>query len=211
MPTRGRSSFVDRALQCFFSQTWPEKELVIADDADNPSFPDGFAKLGSDSPEGWTQYQYHLLPWRLSIGAKRNICCSRATGEVIWHLDDDDWSAPQRMADQVNKLIESGKPVTGYKTLEFRGEPQGRQHIVTERYLYTSDVPDYAPGSTLCYTRDWWLMHPFADRETGEDSQFASEAKGNMVTTDAGEMMWATIHPGNTSPRDLRTKNWSAL
>jgi glycosyltransferase involved in cell wall biosynthesis len=195
MPTRGRSSFVARALACFDSQTWPDKELVIADDADHPSFPDGLRAR--------QEIQYDCLPRRLSIGAKRNVCCSRATGEIIWHLDDDDWSAPERMADQVNRLLETGKPVTGYSALEFRDD--------TRRWLYASRAPDYAPGSTLCYTRAWWISHPFVDRDVREDGQFTDEAKGNISVVDAGGLMWASIHPGNTSPRDLRTKEWSQL
>lgn len=189
MPTRGRPDFAKRALACFDSQTWPDKELVIADDADAPSFPNGI--------EG-PAIQYHRLPRRLTVGAKRNICCSRAGGEIIVHLDDDDHSAPGRFADQVERLIASGKAVTAYRSMVFRdidGNPVARY--------------DGLPiGTSLCYTRQWWLAHPFADREVGEDGQFAMAAMSQSVSVDAGELMWATTHAGNTSPRDLRKQEW---
>ena len=36
-----------------------------------------------------------------TVGEKRNFGVSRACGEIITHFDDDDWSAPARLADQI--------------------------------------------------------------------------------------------------------------
>ena len=38
MPTRGRQAYAIDAVSCFRCQTYPDKELIILDDADNPSF-----------------------------------------------------------------------------------------------------------------------------------------------------------------------------
>src|SRR4051812_3839673 len=54
-----------------------------------------------------------------SFGAKRNIGIAQSLGDIIVHLDDDDWSAPTRVASQVERLLASGKAVTGYRTMPF--------------------------------------------------------------------------------------------
>jgi glycosyltransferase involved in cell wall biosynthesis len=51
-----------------------------------------------------------------SIGAKRNLGCEAARGEIIAHWDDDDYSAPGRLEDQVRRILTSGKAVTGYNS-----------------------------------------------------------------------------------------------
>ena len=44
----------------------------------------------------------------MPIGAKRNIACELAQGEVIAHWDDDDWMAPAWLGSQVETLLSKG-------------------------------------------------------------------------------------------------------
>lgn len=197
MPTRGRFVHALSAALQFQLQTWPDKELVIADDADMPSFPDGVHYPGFD-------VQYHRIP-RMTIGAKRNLCCARARGEIVIHLDDDDFSAPARFLDQVMRLTESGKAVTGYSAMRFT---DGRN------WWQYRGGPECALGTSLCYQRDWWKQHPFPTEQIGEDGAFVKVAlrARELVVADAGELMHATIHPLNTSPRGNMTGScWKAL
>jgi hypothetical protein len=71
----------------------------------------------------------------------------------------------------------------------------------------------YALGTSLVYRREWWRLHRFPEVQIGEDNGFSQQAaaRGALVTADAGEMQWATIHPGNTSPRQLRGNQWVKL
>ena len=59
---------------------------------------------------------------------------------------------------------------------------------------------------------DWWRSHPFAALQIGEDNDFVRRAwnAGQLETEDAGDLMHATIHPGNTSPRTMND-NWRPL
>jgi hypothetical protein len=127
-----------------------------------------------------------------------------ARGEIIWHADDDDFSHPDRLADQVSRLVETGKAVTGYRSMRFT---DGR------RWWQYTGGPQYALGTSLCFRRDWWQRNPFTDLQIGEDNQFVARARsqGQLITADAGDLMWATIHPSNTSPRQLNGKNWRSL
>jgi O-antigen biosynthesis protein len=132
----------------------------------------------------------------IQIGPKRNFGCERAAGAFIAHWDDDDHSAPGRLADQLQRLDESGKAVTGYHSMRFTDG---------ERWWRYGGTVNYALGTSLCYRRDWWRARRFRSLQVGEDNQFVSEADalGELVTADAGELMYATVHPGNTSPRKM--------
>jgi len=196
MPTRGRQAFAREALKCFFTQTWYDRELVIIDDADDPSFPDGLDVFS---------VQYHRMATRLTVGAKRNVACSRAQGQIIAHWDDDDHSAPERLEDQVIRLLDSGKSVSGYSSMRFTDGEKWWQ--------YTSFDKSYAVGTSLVYTRDYWQRHPFSQVQISEDNLFIMPARSasDIVTADAGPMQWARTHPGNTSPRQINTKQWREI
>lgn len=195
MPTRGRQAFAAAAVEYWRAQTYPHRELVIVDDQDKPSFPAGISGEG---------IQYHVLRQRLTIGQKRNIACSRAAGEIIAHFDDDDVSAPGRLADQYARLMESGKSVTSYSSMRFKSE-QGW-------WLY-SGAPGKGIGSSLMFRRDWWTGNAFVGDPVGEDGVFIARASaaGQLELAEARDLMYATIHPGNTSPRELKTPQWSKI
>ena len=137
------------------------------------------------------------------IGPKRNYGCERAAGKIVAHWDDDDYSAPGRLADQIQRLLESGKAVTGFHSMRFTDGA---------RWWKYEGTRNYALGTSLCYRRAWWLAHPFPAVQVGEDNQFVgtAHAAGELVTADAGDLMYATNHPGNTSPRKMGD-NWRPL
>lgn len=145
----------------------------------------------------------HLEGDPLLIGEKRNFGCERALGEIIFHFDDDDFSAPGRMADQLQRLHESGKSVTGYHSMRFSDG--------TADWMYEG-VRNYAIGTSLCYRREWWESHRFPAIQIEEDSQFGAVAwaHGQLSTEHARDLMWASNHTGNTSPRTLGA-NWRKL
>src|SRR5678816_1480647 len=110
MPTRGRREFAEKAVVSFLSQTYQNKELIIFDDADDPSF---------DLKKWPNGIHYYRTTQRFTVGAKRNICCELANGELIVHWDSDDWSRSGRIELQVQLLEESGLSVVGFKSLAF--------------------------------------------------------------------------------------------
>src|SRR6185503_11310823 len=142
MPTRGRRVWANQALKCFLAQTYEHKDLIILDDEDNPSFP--------ISPK-YPNVAHILLKERMSIPDKRNMAARVATGDIIWHLDSDDWSAPNRMKEQVNLLEESGKALVGYHSLIFHDETRGA--------WYFKGHQGYPMGTSQCYRKYFWKLH----------------------------------------------------
>ncbi len=190
MPTRGRKAWAAQALACFLRQTYAAKNLFIVDDREDPSFPDG-------AP--YPNVAHLLIADRQSIPAKRNIAAGLANGEILWHLDSDDWSSPERMADQVRRLEESGKAVTGYHSLLFYSETE----LMWGRY---KGATNYALGSSLCYWKSFWKDHPFhEDKKIGEDNEFvfAAANEGQLISVDGEQCMVARVHPDNTSRKDM--------
>lgn len=189
MPTRSRRNYAQQAVECFLSQTYLNKELVILDDFDNPSFPDGLTH---------PLIRYHRTDNIIyNIPMKRNRVNALANGDIIWHLDSDDYSAPNRMADQINRLKETQKSVTGYGNLLFYQEATGKVFEYRQR--------DYACGSSLCYLRSFWLKNQFIEiKATGSDNFFVKAAResGELDSTIGGSDLIARIHDGNTSRKE---------
>jgi glycosyltransferase involved in cell wall biosynthesis len=203
LPTRGRSAWAAQALQCFLSQDYPNKELVVIDDADDLSFPE---------PPQLEGVRYLRNATRLTIAQKRNQVCAEASGDVIMHVDSDDWSAPERMWFQHQLMMDSGKAVCGFRTLLFYDE-HARQ---AWRYEGRSD---YALGTSLAFTKDFWAAHPFQEwrrpgelRLTGSDNVMVKAAAdaGQLLTVPGRQMMVARIHQGNTSPKICQT-HWKKV
>jgi glycosyltransferase involved in cell wall biosynthesis len=190
MPTRGRSEWARRALECFLAQHYPHKELIILDDAQDPSFMPIHAS-------SLIRYMRHSEHW--PIPKKRNQCCQVAVGEIICHWDSDDFSDPWRMTEQVELLETSGKQVVGYSSMLFFDEAAnawGR---------YVGDA-DYGLGTSLMYFKRWWKKHPFKHELTiGEDNDFVYQARqeGQCVSTPGEGMMVARVHSDNTSKKNI--------
>jgi glycosyltransferase involved in cell wall biosynthesis len=94
MPTRDRTSFATQAIRYFQRQDYPNRELIVVDDGSDQLVP-----LGDD------RIRYLRPSRRLSIGAKRNLACRAARGELIAQWDDDDWYAPGRLSAQAAPLL----------------------------------------------------------------------------------------------------------
>ena len=110
MPTYNRREFVSQAIHYFLRQDYPNKELIIIDDGTD---------IISDLVPDNQCIRYLHLDHRATIGAKRNIACQQAKGEIIVHWDDDDWYAPHRLSYQLEALFREGTEVCGTNRLLF--------------------------------------------------------------------------------------------
>jgi hypothetical protein len=139
-----------------------------------------------------------------TIGQKRNFACERARGEVVAHWDDDDWSAPKRLEEQLLQLQNSKRAVVAYSTMLFTDGARW--------WRYHSDHPD-AIGTSLCYRRDWWAAHRFRARQIGEDGDFSREAQnaGQLSLVPCQDQIVASVHRGNTSARELSLICWKPV
>jgi glycosyltransferase involved in cell wall biosynthesis len=196
MPTADRRSFVPRAIEYFRRQTYPNKELIIVDDGADP--------IG-DLIAQRENIIYLRPPSRLSVGAKRNLACEKAHGEIILHWDDDDWHAPHRISYQVDALLNSGTDVCGINNMFFLNQSDGR----TWQYSYPTNQRFWLSGSTLCYRKSFWAKHRFPEVNVGEDARFIwAGSRARMTLLSDSTFHVGIIHKGNVSPKQTRGVYW---
>lgn len=180
-------------IQCAQYQTHENREiLILADGRD----------VADLVPNDGIRYYYQSE--FVTIGAKRNAGCELARGELICMFDDDDWSGPERLASQIARLRETGKSVTGYRTMRFTNG--------SDWWRYDGEQ-GYALGTSLCFLRTWWMGNRFPANQVGEDAGFVKRAheQGVLSVAEAGELMFATIHGGNSCPRNVLGSKWTRL
>lgn len=199
MPTAGRRAFVAQAVAYFLRQEYGPAELIVVDDG-----ADAVADLLPADP----RLRYLRLPQRRSVGAKRNLACEAAAGEIVVHWDDDDWSAPRRLRYQVEELLRQGADICGLSAVNYY-DPWRRQ---AWQYVYPPHAQAWVAGNTLCYRKDYWRRNPFADIDVGEDTRFvqARLAQRLAVLPDASIFV-AVIHAHNVSPKRPRGARWRPL
>lgn len=244
MLTKDRPELAARAVRCFQRQTYENKRLLIVNsghsgpltkDEDQSYEPGGIVEPCFIGIDGWT------------IGALRNHACyyashhyteARTRPEIFATWDDDDYSNPNRLTEQVALLQASGADAVGYNQMLF-WRTGGAPHQAGEEpdtwdgeqsWLYTNPSPSYALGTSLCYWRKTWERRPFPDLPrpgcaTGEDTEWirgldVHAASSRMAPWDSPQgpafqpRMIATIHGGNTSGqyRNLsESKSWTRV
>jgi O-antigen biosynthesis protein len=165
MPTSNRRSFVQLALRLFLQQDYPNKELVIVDDGEDAV---------EDLVSSVAGVSYFRLPGRATIGAKRNLACEQARGEIIAHWDDDDWYSPDRLRYQVAPIIAGEADITGLENA-FVMELNSGQFWSTQPALHQRMFVGNVHGGTLVFRKylfsegmrypeinlaeDAWLLH----------------------------------------------------
>ncbi len=197
MPTADRRSFVPRAIQSFLRQDYPDRELIVLDD--------GVDSIADLIPAD-DRIRYIRLSNRLTMGAKHNIGCQSARGEVIVHWDDDDWHAGWRISYQVRELLARPQStLCGLARLYFFEPGSGRAW----EYVYPSGSRPWVSGATFCYYRTFWEQHRFPDMNEGADTVFVWGLQdANIVAHADNRFYLAIVHPGNTSPKRINDPSW---
>lgn len=164
MPTYNRRRFAERAIAFFLQQDYPNRQLIILDDGEEP-IADLVAELNGGAPP----IRYHRLSTRQTIGRKRELACELADGDLLVQWDDDDWYGPARLSRQIAPLAAGSADIAGIlqgylfdvTTLRFwkGGSP------VHEGHLHASIV-----SGTLAFTRPAWRSAGgYPDQSSGEE------------------------------------------
>ena len=201
MPTRGRREMAREALDCFHAQTYPDREIVIVDDLQDPSF--------HFSVAAEPRVKYIPIPGHQTIGSKRNIACEAATGQAIAHWDSDDLYAPERLNDQIARLVDSRVWLTGYNEVEFVAD-DGTRYMFRNTLLTPQggkiSNQHYAIGSSMMYWRSAWWNNRFQSTNKGEDNSFqlalqTSGRESKIHSVSARGLMTVRMHGDCTSNR----------
>jgi glycosyltransferase involved in cell wall biosynthesis len=199
MPTADRPGFLPAAIAGFLAQRHDAAELIVVDD--------GVAPVGHLVPDD-PRVRYIRLDKRLVLGAKRNLAVEAAQGDVVVHLDDDDWSRPDRLQVQFDALSRGDAEICGLATTLWWDPRRRAAWRLTPPPLRRP----WVAGNTLAYLRDAWRWCPFPAQALGEDTAFVwADPRRRVRPLDDERLVVGTIHPGNTSRKHTRTSAWTRL
>lgn len=169
MPSSRGPAFVERAVRSFQAQTYGQKDLVVLRALDAEDMLD---LLGGCEPI----VHFRRVPSGLSIGELRNVSCRIASGSVLLNFDDDDVSAPDRIARSVEALKTAD--VVGSSLVHFVDPVAKRRWLWDGKNYpaeYGMEVRLY--GATLAYRRERWERCNFDPwLPTGEDVEWLRRA-----------------------------------
>lgn len=193
--TKNRREWLPTAIECFERQTYPHRELLIVAD----SMADIEGLLPECDRIRW------ILTGHAVVGRKRNLGCEAARGEYVAIWDDDDFSAPGRLVDQVNRLERSRRAVTGYRSMKFT---DGKNW-----WLYPGARVGFVLATSMFFRREWWRTHHFQEIQCHQDEAFATQAASakQLEVAEDLDLMYATCHRGNTSARNMNASMWQKL
>lgn len=197
MPTYNRRQFIPHAIRYFLRQTYESTELIVIDDGT-----DTIKDLIPDHPG----IRYYYLEKKITLGAKLNLACRYAKGDIIVHWDDDDWYAPRRIGYQVNALRGTGKELCGINDLLYYDLRRKKAF----QYVYPSYLQTWLLGSSLCYQKELWQSHPFADIDVGMDGLFAwATLPERIEVLSDSSIAVHMIHDKNVSPKKTEGIWWN--
>jgi hypothetical protein len=172
MLTRDRPALAAKAVECFLNQTYKARKvgLAVFDTSITPGVWFGGREVCWLSPRKDVREE-----WRAkTIGDLRNFVpktltdCTIDPPDIYIHWDDDDYSHPNRIAEQVAFLQSSGAQAVGYNEMLFADTR------ITKReawlFSYSRAFQNKVLGTSLCYWRKTWETKPFPDAPQSRDS-----------------------------------------
>ena len=167
MPTRNRRAFVSQSIRYFLRQDYEAKELLIVDDG---------ADDLSDLVAGHESVRYFRLRKTASVGEKRNFAVKNSNGELIAHWDDDDWFSTNRLAYQVEALLDGGADICGVDAKYFYDLRQDRFWSCAPSLHGRMFFADVLGRSIVYYKELWGDRVHYADASLAEDAAFLRAA-----------------------------------
>jgi len=199
MPTYNRRAFVPNAIEYFLRQDYKNKELIILDDG---------ADVVQDLVPNLPNIRYFNLGQKITLGAKLNLACEYAKGDIIATWDDDDWYANWRLIYQVDALQEEGVELCGINNLIYYDLVRGRGY----EYVYPKNRKVWLSGSSLCFKKRHWEKNRFADINVGMDGLFAwATPRTQIRALENNTYSVLFIHGKNISPKKTEGAWWSSF
>ena len=141
-PTFNRRPFIPFMIKCFEHQTYPKDKMewIIVDD--------GFDPVG-DLVAHIPCVKYFRYENKMTLGKKRNIMNSKASGSMLVYMDDDDYYPPERVMHAVETLLANPKALcagTSEMHVYFK-------HI-QRMYQFGPYGPNHSTAATFAFRRE---------------------------------------------------------
>lgn len=197
-PTYNRRPFLSAMFECFRRQDYPASrmEWIIIDD-------------GADSVQDVVeaanipQIKYIRLPYRVTLGHKRNLMHTHCKGDILVYMDDDDFYTPNRVSHAVEVLgLNPGALCAGSSIL----------HIYFKHLDKIIEFGPYGPmhatAGTFAFRKELLLLTKYEDEATmGEEKYFLKNYTIPLVQLNPRKVMLCFSHDHNTFDKRVLLQN----
>jgi glycosyltransferase involved in cell wall biosynthesis len=198
-PLPHRLPLVRRSVECYLTQSYPHKELVVALDAGDEADKDRLAGYLADL--GRSDVRVVRASDTPTLGRLRNFAIESARGELVSVWDDDDLHHPERVRAQVAALHDSGAAGTFLTEVLHLFVATGDLYWTN----YRNTVQKCLPGTGL-FRRDVAARYPEIgpDCQRGEDTSFCLRlmAEGTVHFVDDAAQLYIYVNHGNNTSGD---------
>ena len=168
-PTRDRPHFVSLMINNFNSIKYPKEKLqwIIVDDGKS------LANILPDDKR--IQYIHRQVVEPLTVGRKRNIACSYATGDFIVHMDDDDFYPQDSVDNRIRALLTNNKDCVGSTYLGCMNLRNFECYGIGSKHSVLAEA-------SMAYRRSFWETKQFRDDVyTGEAVHFLKNREHRVI------------------------------
>ena len=185
-PTFNRRPFIPFAIKCFEHQNYPrdKMEWIIVDD-------------GTDKIEDLVAHlpyvKYFKYDEKMTLGKKRNLINSKATGDIIVYMDDDDYYPPDRVKHAVEKLKDSKALCAGSSAMFIYFK-----HI-SKMFLFGPYGPNHATAATFAFKKELLNVTKFDEESSvAEERKFLKDYTIPFVQLESSKSILVFSHTQNS-------------
>lgn len=192
-PTFNRRPFIPFLVETVKAQTYNHAliEWIICDDGT-----DSIEDIDIQALIPTIRVVYHRISTgKITIGAKRNLMNSLATGAIIVNMDDDDYYPPTRVDHAVRELMQN-------QLYWIAGSPT--MHIwfsapTNQMWVYgPPSVPWRSTAATFAYRRELTLTNKYAETAISEEAAFTQNWTTPMIILDPLQTILVFAHDQNS-------------
>lgn len=186
-PTFNRRPFIPAMIKCFERQTYPKDrmEWIIIDDGT-----DKIEELVKHIP----QVRYFKYDKKMVLGKKRNLMHSKAKGDFLVYMDDDDYYPPERISHSVETLMANPNALCAGSSAIYIFFKH-----VQQMYQFGPYGPNHATAGTFAFRKE--LLRESSYEETAalaEEKHFLKNYTIPFVQLDPMKTIIVFSHEHNT-------------
>ena len=187
MPTFNRRPFIPIIIECFNNQTYPKDKIewIIIDD--------GTDKI-EDLVKHIPQVKYFKYDEKMTLGVKRNLTNSKASGDILIYMDDDDYYPPERISHAVETLRKNPKALCAGSSEMFIYF----KHI-QKMYKFGPYGPNHATAATFAFRKELLKITRFDENSSvAEEKKFLKDYTIPFVQLDPKKSILVFSHTQNS-------------
>jgi glycosyltransferase involved in cell wall biosynthesis len=191
--THNTIELLERSVNCFLDQTYPNKELIVAFTADNKKA----AGLVSRIARPNIKAVKFSAERKMTLGEKRNLAIRYAEGNYCCNWDDDDWHDRKRIETQLEYLSGTKYKASVLSRIILYDGASGDSYLSATRWGWEQTL---LCEKALLEKEDW----QYQPLDRGEDSPLIYKLKQHdlLVSIPLPELYIYVYHSNNVFHRN---------